>query len=194
MPRLINSLYRATLCSVMAACLAAPGQAQSSPSRSDALSRDTLIDILHDQTPEARALSASQQETLFSAAGMQRLRNGNWTGCSDDPSGHSQGVVALYQDLNGDGRPEAVLRDDGTFCSGHVGSSSMVLTQQTDGSWTTMYKNQGHVSFLRSRGKDGFPDLTVDLPGLCFPFFRWDGSEYQMIATLDPQGQPCEPG
>lgn len=177
------------------AMLAAPLCAQSvtSPAASPALVRERMVDGMIDQTAEAKALPAATRAALFQAAGMERLADGRWTRCTDDDTGGSQGLVALYQDLNGDGRPEAVVRDEGIFCNGHAGTSSIVLSQRTDGSWATLYRNQGYVSFLASRGQDDYPDIEAGLPGLCFPYFRWNGQTYQLIAKLDNDGQACDP-
>jgi hypothetical protein len=162
-------------------------------STSAALSQEKLFDWTDDQTPEARALSRTEREALFRAAGMQPIGSGKWTGCPDDPSGRSEAQVAMLEDINGDGRPEAMIRDGGTFCNGHAGLASTVLTRTAEGGWRVLYSNQGFVEFLVSRGADGFPDIEAGLPYSCFPYFRWDGAEYRRIAQLDGEGRPCEP-
>jgi hypothetical protein len=68
-----------------------------------------------------------------------------------------------------------------------------VLTQTSAGTWQVIYSNQGFVNFLVSRGIDGFPDIEAGLPGFCFPYFRWNGSEYDLIARMNAEGQACEP-
>ena len=157
------------------------------------VSQQKLFDWKEDQTPEARALPISERDALFRAAGAQPMGGGRWTGCVDDPSGHSEAQVAMVQDINGDGRPEAMIRDSGSFCNGYAGVSSTVLTQTSAGTWQVIYSNQGFVNFLVSRGIDGFPDIEAGLPGFCFPYFRWNGSEYTKIAQLNEQGRACEP-
>jgi hypothetical protein len=123
------------------------------------------------------------QEKLFDWSGEQlpEVRN------------LSEAEVSMVRDLNGDGRPEAVILDGGTFCYGHAGVGSTVLTRTAAGSWKILYSNQGFVSFLVSRGTDGFPDIEAGLPGFCFPYFRWNGQEYELIARLSDEGKACEP-
>src|SRR5690606_8111987 len=99
----------AEACSPFAAGLAAaatPRETANVP-----LSQEKLFDWTEDQTAEARALSRAEREALFRAAGMEPVGGGKWTGCPDDPSGLSEAQVAMVEDINGDGRPEAMIRD-----------------------------------------------------------------------------------
>lgn len=172
---------------------ASPG-ARPAPTPADGtLSQQRLFDWPEEPMPAVRALSPAERETLFRAARMQPVGGGKWTGCPEDESGLSEAEVAMVRDLNGDGRSEAVIGDGGTFCNGHAGMRSTVLTQGANGDWTVLYSNQGFVNFLVSRGTDGFPDVEAGLPGFCFPYFRWNGREYAKIAQLDQEGRPCEP-
>lgn len=184
------------------AALAAADEIASAPSASapsgaastnGPLSQEKLFNWVEDQTPEAKALSTADRDALFRAAEMQPIGGGKWTGCVDDSSGRSEAQVAMVQDINGDGRPEAMIRDGGTYCNGMAGVNSTVLTRDASGAWRIIYSNQGFVNFLVSRGTDGFPDIEAGLPGFCFPYFRWNGQEYEMIARLSDEGKACEP-
>lgn len=157
------------------------------------LSQEKLFDWGDGELPEVRALPEAERNALFKAAGMQPIGGGKWSGCPDDPSGHSEAQVSMMRDLNGDGRPEAAILDGGTFCYGHAGVGSTVLTKTPAGGWDVIYSNQGFVNFLVSRGTDGFPDIEAGLPGFCFPYFRWNGREYALIARLSDEGKACEP-
>ncbi len=157
------------------------------------LSQELLFDWTEDQTPEARALGTAVRSAIFETAGVKRMAGGKWSACTEDESGFSEAQVAMFEDLNGDGRPEALIRDGGTFCNGAVGVSSTVLTQGPDNRWEVMFSSQGFVNFLVSRGADNFPDIEVGLQFSCFPYFRWNGAEYAKLAQLNRQGQPCSP-
>lgn len=179
-----------TACGNFAAAGEAP---RSVPAPAEqALSQQKLFDWPAGQMSEVAALTAAQREALFRAAGMQPIGD-RWTGCLEDVSGQSRAEITMVRDLNGDGRPEAAIGDGGTFCNGHAGMGSTVLTQNTNGSWSVVYSNQGFVNFLISRGTDNFPDIEAGLPGFCFPYFRWNGTEYAKIAQLDEEGRACEP-
>jgi hypothetical protein len=183
-----------TACGTFAARAEPETTTSSATARTDGpLSQEKLFNWTEDQTPEARALPPADRDALFRAAGAKPIGAGKWTGCADDPSGNSQAQVAMVQDLNGDGRPEALIRDSGTFCNGMAGVNSTVLTKTPGGSWEVMYVNQGFANFLVSRGTDGFPDIEDGLPGFCFPYFRWNGTEYALIARLDDEGKACDP-
>lgn len=183
-----------TACAVFAESAALqPAEPTAAIASNGELSQQHLFDWEGDQTPEAAALSVADQEALFRAAGMEPVGSGIWTGCPSDPSGNSAAQIAMVQDINGDGRAEAMIRDGGSFCNGYAGVSSTVMTSTAEGDWQIVYSNQGFVNFLVSRGADGFPDIEAGLPSSCFPYFRWNGSEYAKVAQLDPDGQPCEP-
>jgi hypothetical protein len=171
----------------------APTPAGAAPRINGPLSQEKLFDWSGEQLPEVRNLSEAERNALFKAADIRPIGGGKWSGCPEDPSGNSEAEVSLVRDLNGDGRPEAVILDGGTFCYGNAGVGSTVLTRTAAGSWKILYSNQGFVSFLVSRGTDGFPDIEAGLPGFCFPYFRWNGQEYELIARLSDEGRPCEP-
>lgn len=180
----------ATACGNFAAALVPPGSVPAPAEQ--ALSQQKLFDWPNGPMAEAAALTPAQREALFRAAGMQPVGE-RWTGCPDDDSGQSTAEITMVRDLNGDGRPEAAIADGGTFCNGHAGMSSTVLTQDADGSWSVVYRNQGFVNFLISRGTDNFPDIEAGLPSFCFPYFRWNGTDYAKIAQLDEAGRACQP-
>jgi hypothetical protein len=182
-----------TACGTFAEAPASEAAAPAAPYFRGPLSREKLFDWTGDPLPEARALPTAERNAIFRAAGIQQVGGGKWTGCPDDPSAQSEAQLALFQDLNGDGRPEAAVFDNGSYCNGHAGVASTVLTRTPEGTWQVLYSNQGFASFLVSRGADGFPDIVAGLPGFCFPYFRWDGRDYDLVATLDDDGRPCEP-
>lgn len=167
--------------------------ASSGGSRSSAVSQTKLFNWSDDQSPEAKALSAAERNAIFKAAGVRQVGGGKWTGCVEDPSGHSFAQLALYNDVNGDGRPEAAILDHGSYCNGFVGVRSTVMTRTSGGTWKIMLTSQGFVNFLVSRGADNFPDIEIGMPGFCFPYRRWNGTEYPIVAMLDDNGKPCRP-
>lgn len=138
-------------------------------------------------------LSAADETAVFKAAGFKR-KGKRWVteGC-DDPSSpsYSPGQVVDFKDLNGDGRPEAVLGEGGTFCYGNSGGGFWLLSQQAGGSWKLMVQSQGMPEFMGTKGKDGFPDIQIGGPGFCFPVLRWNGKEYK-TQRWEYEGKACK--
>lgn len=134
--------------------------------------------------------SPGESAAIFKAAGAVQ-RGGKWLLCAEqpDPEGAS---IDEYRDLNGDGRPEAVLGEGGTFCYGSDGHGYVLLSKQADGSWKVMDNNSGYAGFLETKGKDGWPDISVGGPGFCFPVMRWNGREYA-LDRHEYEGKACKP-
>src|SRR3546814_19658905 len=71
------------------------------------------------QTARVPVISPAERAAIFKAGGAV-LRGGKWLGCADAPS-PEPATIDLYKDLNGDGRPEAVVTSYGTYCYGMTG-------------------------------------------------------------------------
>jgi len=136
------------------------------------------------------ALGDGERATVLVAAGAE-ARADRWVICRDDPEAAGARIDQV-RDLNGDGRPEAVVVEDGTYCYGFAGTGFQVLSRQKDGSWRRITGDIGMPEFLASRGKDGWPDLLVGGPGFCFPVQRWNGKEYA-LDRYEYEGKPCQP-
>lgn len=127
---------------------------------------------------------------LFTAAGFHRVGRQWRSGC-DDPGtpSYSPGAIELYRDLNGDGRPEAVVTEGGTYCYGNTGTGFTLLTKTAAGQWRKLYASQGVATILPLKAK-GWPDIEVGGPGFCFPVLRWTGTAYA-IHRHAYQGRRC---
>lgn len=143
-------------------------------------------------TPDPPILSADEQAAAFRAGGFT-LQGDEWRKCEDPgtPS-YSPGRIEAVGDLDGDGQPEAVLSEDGTYCYGFTGTGFTLVSRQPDGSWTVITESIGIPTFLDSKGEDGWPDIEIGGPGFCFPVQRWNGSEYQ-LDRHQYEGRPCQP-
>ncbi|RJF91474.1 hypothetical protein D3876_08985 [Sphingomonas cavernae] len=97
-----------------------------------------------------------------------------------------------YADLNGDGRPEAVVTGSGTFCYGMAGTGFQLVSKQANGSWKLVAGEIGIPDFLKTKGAGGWPDLMIGGPGFCFPVQRWNGREY-VLHRFEYEGKPCKP-
>ena len=67
-----------------------------------------------------------------------------------------------------------------------------MLSKQANGSWRVMSRNNGIPEFLKTKGKDGWPDISVGGPGFCFPVERWNGKSYE-VHRFEYQGKRCKP-
>jgi hypothetical protein len=143
-----------------------------------------------ESTPADMTLSAADQQAVFKAAGAVQ-RKGMWLMCADDPnsSGASIGTV---RDLNGDGRPEAVVTEGGTYCYGHAETGFQLLSKQADGRWRVMTGGSGIPEFLQTRGAGRWPDISIGGPGFCFPVERWNGKAYE-LNRFEYEGKRCKP-
>lgn len=141
------------------------------------------------QAQQPVAHDAAEQAAILKAAGAQR-RGASWVICDEDPNNPEAQVVRVW-DLNGDGRPEALVMEEGIFCHGFVGLGYHLLTRQADGRWTLVDAGDGVPEFLETRGGDGWPDMSVGGPGFCFPVLRWNGSGYA-LHRHEYQGEPCQ--
>lgn len=135
-------------------------------------------------------LAPADEAAAFKAAGF-KLKGKQWRAC-DDPgtSSYSPGTIQEVRDLNGDGRPEAVIAEGSTFCHGNTGSGYSVVSKQANGSWKLIASGTGMPNFLATKGVDGWPDIEVGGPGFCFPVERWNGRAY-VLHRHQYEGKPC---
>jgi len=135
-------------------------------------------------------LSEADRAAVFKAAGAARKKD-MWIICADDPN-PSGATIETVRDLNGDGRPEAVVTEGGTFCYGHAETGFQLLSKQADGRWRLMTGGSGIPEFMKTRGAGGWPDISVGGPGFCFPVERWNGKSYD-VHRFEYQGKRCKP-
>jgi hypothetical protein len=145
-------------------------------------------------TPKVE-LSDADRAAVFKAAGATQ-RKGKWVICVPDAgSGAPEpegAVIDTVRDLNGDGRPEAVVTDGGTYCYGNTGTGFTLLSKQANGNWRKITGDTGIPEFLKTKGSGGWPDISVGGPGFCFPVERWNGKAYA-LHRYEYEGKRCKP-
>ncbi|MFO1261258.1 MAG: hypothetical protein U1E68_09325 [Sphingomonadaceae bacterium] len=142
----------------------------------------------------APALSPLDQAAVFKAAGFKKMR-GHWeSGCNDPSAGayYEPGTISDVKDLNGDGRPEAIVTEGGSYCYGNTGTAFWLLSKQVSGAWKLVYSEVGMAEFMKTKGIGGWPDISVGGPGFCFPVMRWNGKAY-MRHRFAYEGKACRP-
>ncbi|WP_293456205.1 hypothetical protein [Phenylobacterium sp.] len=135
--------------------------------------------------PKPMAVSAADKEAAFKAAGFPAVR-GRHPACDK-----STEATIEFNDLNGDGRPDAVVTDAGTFCYGNTGTGYVVVAKQANGTWRKVFDSPGIPEFQSTRGADGWPDVINGGPGFCFALLRWNGSELRRIAWKPQAPNAC---
>ncbi len=142
------------------------------------------------------ALAPADQAAAFRAAGFKRV-GGQWQGCGDPgTASYTPGAIEQVADLNGDGRPEAILSEGSAFCFGETGQGYAVVSKQADGSWKVVTQGTGMITILATpapvlAATSGWPDLEIGGPGFCFPVERWNGREYA-LHRQEYEGKACK--
>lgn len=134
-------------------------------------------------------LPPADETAAFQAAGFT-LKGKQWRACDDPTPTYTQGVIQEVRDFNGDGRPEAIITEGGTYCYGNTGAGYSLVSKQANGSWKRITSGTGILNVLSSKGVGGWPDIEIGGPGFCFPVERWNGRKY-MLNRHQYEGKPC---
>ena len=139
-----------------------------------------------------QVLSPADEAAAFRAAGFTQVE-GQWRACEDPgTASYSPGAMDQVADLNGDGRPEAIISESSSFCYGMQGSGYALVSKQADGAWTLITNGSGIPTPLGTRGTSGWPDLEIGGPGFCFAVERWNGKAY-VLNRHEYDGKACRP-
>lgn len=121
-------------------------------------------------------LAAADEAAAFTAAGFKRS-GAEWVRCEDTETMSRQSGFIEVTDLNGDGLPEAWIRESSLFCYGNTAEAFVLLTRNSAG-WTVLLDEVGMAAPLAARTK-GWPDIEVGGPGLGpMPVYRFNGVKY----------------
>jgi hypothetical protein len=137
-------------------------------------------------------LQPADEAAAFKAAGFTRRGNAWRSRCDDPTPSYTPGRIEEVADVNGDGLPDAVLSEGGTYCYGHTGQGYWIVSKLATGGWRVMTSGTGIPEFLRTKGADGWPDISVGGPGFCFPVERWNGKAYK-LQRWEYEGKACKP-
>jgi hypothetical protein len=123
-------------------------------------------------TSDNAAVEAIQSAT----AGKMKATKGK---TYDQECGQDIEYEAEALDLNGDGQLEVMTQEFGT-CFGRAGVQMNLFLKAKNGQWTPQFGFPGSPKVLQTKSQ-GFPDIEVLGPGMCFPVWRYDGQQYQNI-------------
>ena len=170
---------------------AAPRAAQSPPIQAASNAAAATQQAAAKSAP--MTLQPADEAVAFKAAGFAK-RGGKWRSACDDPGtpSYEPGRIESVSDVNGDGMPEAVVTEGGTYCYGNTGQGYWLVSKNGAGNWKLITNGTGMLEFLASKGKDGWPDISIGGPGFCFPVERWNGKEYK-LHRWEYEGKACKP-
>lgn len=125
----------------------------------------------------ATDLTTSEKAAIFRAAGF-KAHGGGYTRCAEDTApSHVPGAIEL-QDLNGDGKNEALVTETSTYCYGNTEQAFVLLAQDAKGAWKILLDQVGIATPLDAKHK-GWRDIEVGGPGNGpFPVYRYNGKTY----------------
>ena len=125
----------------------------------------------------AQELSAEDRTAVFAAAGFTP-RGDQYVRCDDTVTASAMTGFIELSDLNGDGSPEAWVRESSTYCYGDTAEAFVLLTKGADGAWLKLIDEIG-VGLPLDTSSNGWPDIEVGGPGAGpFPVYRFDGTGY----------------
>ena len=123
-------------------------------------------------------LSDADRTAIFEAAGFKQ-KGTEWRRCDEDPptASSTPGAIELV-DLNGDGKPEAFVRETSLFCYGSDEGFVVLLAKGKDGAWKIVLDATG-MYLVRKTKHEGWADVEIGGPGTGpAPVFRWNGKGY----------------
>jgi hypothetical protein len=105
-----------------------------------------------DTASAAVSVPAADEAAIFQAAGF-KLSGDQWRSDCDDPGtpSYSPGAIETLGDLNGDGLPEAVVTEGGTYCYGNIGVDYSLVTKGGSGKWNLVTAGLASCNFLKRR-------------------------------------------
>jgi hypothetical protein len=135
----------------------------------------------------ANDLTVANRAAIYQAAGLTK-KGPDWVGCE----GHTTASIEKddVRDINGDGQPDAIITESGSYCYGNTGQGFHLLTKTPGGAWKLLYSNTGIPTFLETRA-NGWPDVEIGGPGFCFPILRWTGNTYDFHRNHEYEKGAC---
>lgn len=145
------------------------------------LMRFVLFSVLAMATAATAAASFNPADTaaIYKAAGFA-TKGKTIIGCdAADPNWPRSSFNIEAIDLNGDGKPEAIVSEGNAACYGQDEMGFTILARNPDASWRKVGGNTGGALPLKTR-HNGWLDLEYGGPGVQKqPVLRFDGKIYR---------------
>ncbi len=118
-------------------------------------------------------MAQAESEQLMSAAGFRIDHGTAFNACGKPSTPH-----ASFGDINGDGRPEAMVVDESIDCYEGTGDWFSVLVRDEAGQWRQVLGEAGTLRWQGSRSQ-GWLDALIVSAGRCPYVARFDGQRYR---------------
>ena len=127
----------------------------------------------------APAFSATDTAAIYKAAGFA-MKGRAIVGCDAADASWPRSDFAIEAvDLNGDGKPEALVNEGNTACYGNTDNGFTVVARDAGGVWRKLGGAVGMPVPLKTRHA-GWLDIEVGGPGMGkMPVIRFDGKGYR---------------
>lgn len=143
-------------------------------------------------------ITQSQALQIFKAGkytGKFNTKNLTYKNCETLDDGEEHCTVAhieFYKDINGDGKKEALIIDkaETSYTYGNTGQAFTLLSQDKSG-FRVIANDIAIPRLLKTKGKNGYPDIELGGPGFCFAVLRYNGTVYQYHRS-EYQGKACK--
>ncbi len=121
----------------------------------------------------------AETAAIYRAAGFT-VEGERVIGCdATDPSWPRSHFSIEAVDLDGDGKPEAIVNEGNVACYGRDEQGFTVLARSSDGTWRRLAQRAGVTFVLKTRTK-GWLDIEYGGPGMqTQPVLRWNGKTYE---------------
>lgn len=127
---------------------------------------------------EAPKPTKEESAAIFKAAGFKKVGD-KYVRCEDDTTASAMPGFIELDDLNGDGKDEAFVRESSLFCYGHTAEAFVLVGQGDDGKWTILLDEVG-MALTKDTKHKGWKDIEVGGPGAGpFPIFQFNGKVYK---------------
>lgn len=117
---------------------------------------------------------SEEHHAIFKASGF-KYANGAWRGK------YSFGHISLIKDFNGDGQPDAIIKDGGTRCDAHTEVNFHLVTKQANNKCTGILNSSSESVFLKKIVRHGWPDLAISNSNQCHQILSWDDTQFAKI-------------
>jgi len=128
---------------------------------------------------EPAAFPPAETAAIYRAAGFT-VSGDKVSGCdAAEPEWPRSSFFVEAVDLDGDGKPEAIVSEGNTACYGRDEMGFTILAKGSDGAWHKLATGTGGTLVLKTKTQ-GWLDIEYGGPGMDRkPVLHWNGKAYE---------------